>query len=67
MSSAHDRFCPVQSQDAERCPFCADLRRARDETRSELQDTWQRTLRDVEKREYARGWQDGRNGKPAVP
>lgn len=63
----HDRYCPVQTQDVEDCIFCEDLRKARDETREQLQCTWQRTLRDVEKREYARGWQDGRNGRPAAP
>lgn len=64
----HDRYCPAGSlAHLEQCPFCDDLRKARDETREQLQATWQRVLRDVEKREYARGWQDGRNGKPAMP
>jgi hypothetical protein len=64
----HDRYCPAQSlTHLEHCPFCDDLRKARDETREQLQATWQRTLRDVEKREYARGYMDAKNGRPAAP
>ena len=67
MSYSHDRYCPAQSLQVEDCPFCADLRKARDETRQQLVDTWQPILREAELRGYDRGWQDGRNGKPAMP
>ena len=67
MNYAHDRYCAAQSIPDDACPFCDDLRKARGETRNQLLATWQQVLADVEKREYARGWQDGRNGKPAMP
>ena len=67
MSYTHDRYCPAQLLPDDGCPFCDDLRKARDETRQQLNDTWQDVLTANGKREYARGWQDGANGKPASP
>ncbi len=63
----HDRFCPLDSLPEADCVICDDLKAARDEVRRDLNDTWQHVLRENEKRGYARGWQDGVNGKPAAP
>lgn len=67
MTSPHDRYCPVPFVQDDDCQFCTDLRAARAEERGILQESWQATLRDIELREYTRGWQDGTNGKPACP
>lgn len=64
---AHDRYCPLDPLPEAGCVVCADLRAARAEERGRLQASWQETLRDIERREYARGWTDGVNGRPASP
>jgi hypothetical protein len=67
MSYVHDRYCPAQLLPDDGCPFCLDLRKARDETRQQLNDTWQPILRDAELRGYDRGYRDGICGRPAAP
>lgn len=67
MTFAHDRYCPLVGLPDDDCQFCADLAKARAETTTRLNETWQQTLRNAELRGYERGWQDGANGKPAAP
>lgn len=60
----HQPRCPLDGAlDADDCPTCAAIAAAL----HDAQPHWQHVLADAGKREYARGWADGVNGRPASP
>jgi hypothetical protein len=63
----HHRSCPLDPLPSDGCEICDDLRAAEADARAAMVEQWQPTLDAAYKRGYARGWQDGANGKPAAP